>query len=454
MFKTCKRLLAAVLCVAALFACLAGCGEDTPAGSELDGSEPVQTGPSEPELTARERLTAAVDKTMADLQARLDASPLAGLRGLSADDAITADVTVGFPDEAGELLGTLSGTAVYNAATGQARVDLVISTDEMPLDIYYGPEFAGVSCQKLFGDEVFYGLRPYGLSEQLRGSALAELVELDMDAVAQLDALLASVPQDVNVFALPEKEQIDNAIHALLARLDPTASKAAVTVDGREVRGERFEAVIPAGDMADFLKALSNALPDWVLAYGLGTGDDSAAAVDEALEALRQSGMETEAAFIVADGMLRHISARYAENGSTTLVETELYGDNGETVRVAVEPLFTFTLDLHAGVLMELTVPQGQATKLDWAEDGTLSFITYAGDYTDFALEGTLTAEDGKVRYDGIWYSGERGDRNVLTVATAPGGVIEPPAQTRNITELSKRQIYGALMKAVFNLFK
>lgn len=452
MFKTGKRLLAALMCAAALLTCLAGCGEDRPAGSELTG--PVRTGPVTPEATPRERLTAAVDKTMADLEARLDASLLAGLRGLTADDAITADVTVGFPDEAGEVLGTLSGKAVFNAGTGEARADLVISTDEMPLNIYYGPEFTGVSCKKLFGNETFFGLRPYGLTEQLQGSALAELIELDMDAVAQLDALLASVPQDVNVFTLPEKAQIENAVHELIAKLTLTAAADTVTVGGRELTGERFDAVIPAGDMADFLKALANALPEWVLAYGLGTGDDSAAAVDEALEALRQSGMETKVSFTVAEGKLRSFGAEYAENASTTWVSANLYGDNGETVTVTMEPCFAFTLDLHAGVLMELSVPQGQTTKLDWAGDGSLSFITYAGDYTDFALEGTLTAEGGSLRYDGIWYSGERGDRNVLTVSTTPGGEITPPADTRNITELTSRQLYGVIMKTVFNLFK
>lgn len=456
MFKkrTLQRVLALLVC-AALLAFAGGCAdEEVPGTEDTAGAGPTETR-GQPEVPAPAQvLSEALDAARADLEERFAVSPLSGLKGLTDRGAITADIDITVPDEKGEPAGSLAGTVVYSAVSGEARASLTLSGEDIPLELYYGPEFLGVSCAKLFKDGAFYGLRPYGLTEQLAGSALADLVKLDMDAVAELDALLDSVPKDVNVFTAPEVDQMFRAAHELIGKLAYTTQEVTLTRGGEELRGTEFKTVLSAGELADFLKRLSTALPDWVLVYGLGTGDDSAAAVDEALEAIRQSGIETPLTLTVADGRLCHLSAEYAEVGGTVYLEAELYGDNGATILVTAEPGFSFTLDLSVGAVMELNVMDdvGSSTKFGWTPEGEFEFITYRGDITDLALDGTLTASEGRVSYEGIWYSGERGDRNPLKLSTTPGGAVTPPETTRNITELSARELYTALMKAIISL--
>lgn len=450
MFKKEKlqRFPALLLCAAMLAALLGGCAEevgpDKPAGGG-GGKEEIK------EAAPAELLSAALEGTRTDLEERFGASMLAGFSGMAENKALTAMVDVSFPDELGEIAGSITGSAVFDGITGQARADLVISTDDTPLGVYYSPEFMGVSCEKVFGDGTYYGLRPYGFYEQLNGSALAELVDLDMDSVRKLDEILESVPKDVNVFTAPEMDRIFKVLHELIEKVELTTQDTTITRGGRELRGKDYKAVLSSDELADILTQMATAMPDWVLVYGLGTGDDSAAAVSEAAEAIRRSGMETPVTFTVVDGKLLHVSAQYKKDGGTVYLEAEFYGDNGSTLRLTVEPVFSLTLDLAAGVSAEVNAES--TTKLDWATDGGLEFITYRGDVTDLCLEGTLTAEEGRVSFDGIWYSGERGDRNPLKISTTPGGQVSVPESMTNITELGARQLYSALMRAVFSLF-
>lgn len=440
--------LTALVCAAALMLCIAGCQEKVPDGDgKPAGSEDPVNGSVEP--TPAEILSAALDATYEDLTARFEASPLAGFKGMVSQGALTAEYDITVPDDQGDPLGSFSGTAVLDTARGTMRAGCALPPDGTSLELWYSPEFCGISGQ-VFKDGAFYGLRPYGLREQLEGTDLAGLFELDMDAVSRLDEILGRIPGDVGLIALPEFDSLIAATKDALEKADLTAEKAELERGGRKMEGLTCSATLSAGELADYLGELAARMPGARIVYGLITGQDSVTGLDAALEEIRGSGAQVPVRFTVAEGKLWHISAEYRQDGSTVYVEAELYGDSGSAVELTVEPYFRLSLDLSDGVV--LTIDGESKTDLNWSADGTLEFITYRYDITDLCLEGKLTAENGRVSYDGIWYSGERGDRNPMTLRTSPGGTAVEPQVTKNLAELSTRQLYETLLKLIFGL--
>lgn len=445
-----QRVLAALLCAAALLTVLDGCVEEREQPNAPAQAVPKEDTDKEP--TPAKLLASALDAARADLTDRFGASPLAGLTELAPDGILTVQGAITLPGKPGQVPEELEGSIVLDRRTGQARADLAVSADKTPLGIWYSPEFAGISCGKLFGDEAFYGLRPYGLAEQLSGSALAELLGLNMEAVGELDKVLDSTPEDVDVFKAPEVDKIFALTHELIDTMELRTEKETLTLGGRELKAVRYEADLPANGLADYLKRLFTAAPDWVLLYGLGTGDENAAAVGEVLEDIRRAGGQTYLTFTVAEGKLYSVRAEYGQDGWPKAVEAQLYGENGDTLRLTA-PDFELTVDLSDGAAMELNVSDGSSTRFGWTREGEFEFITYRGDITGLCLSGTLSAEDGRLRYEGTWCSGQRGEGSPLRFSTAPGGTITPPDTTRSLTELSSRQLSTALMRTLFDLF-
>ena len=87
-----------------------------------------------------------------------------------------------------------------------------------------------------------------------------------------------------------------------------------------------------------------------------------------------------------------------------------------------------------------------------WEPDGALNYNSYTMDITDFALEGTASVEDGAARFDGIWYRGERGDRNPLTLTLTQGGTVASPAETKNAGALTEADLARLTLKLMFEL--
>lgn len=444
-----RSVLALILCASALLMCLSGCvnkDDNVGPGTPPDEDRPVEDDKNDP----AELLSSALSATKEDLEQRFVSSPLSGLTGITSDNAVTAEFDVSFPDEGGSAAGSVTGNAVLNTHSGEVLADCSMSANGIPFSVYYGPEFAGISSEELFGDGTLYGLRPYGLVDQLSGSALAELVKLDMDAVAELDGILNSIPKDVNVFTAPFMDKVFNATKDLVNGLSLKLTETAITRGGKEQSAYSLSASVPSDKLADYLKSLANALPEGLLLYGIGSGDGSAAAVDEALESIRQSGASTPITFTVSDGKLYHISAEYRTDEGAVQLEAELYGDNGKTVLVVAEPYFSVSIDLSDGVSMKAYT--GSDVSLDWAPGGEFT-LTASDGGTDLGLEGTFTADGGRLSYNGVWYTGGRDSALPLKFVTSPGGQVSAPENTSNLSELTSRQLYSILMKVILNIF-
>ncbi len=405
-----------IILLLALTLALSACSK-TPGGGPDEPDEP--SGPSSPEpeepraLDPKEVILAAFDASEADLKSRFAASRLNDLSKLANLASFTARYALGIPDDSGELLGTAEGTLTYERLSG--RASLTVSLPDLGFDgeLYYSPEFLGFTSDKLRGD-VYYGLVPSDMASQLEGTPFAELFELDLDSVRELDALLESVPTDIGVY---REGAPDAALRLTRELIESMTLELAETSGGYELTGE-----ISPDALADYLDSLAALIPAL----------DAEAAVEE----IRASAAPARAAFTVYDGKLTHLAAEFEDYR----LDAELYGGDGSTISVALDPLFTLELSLSGGVT--LSVRSDSVTDLDWAEDGAFTFITSRNDITDLALEGSLAATDTTLDFDGIWYSGERGDRNPLTLSLASGGEVTEPSATRDIGELTTRDLY------------
>ena len=258
--STLPRALAALgLCLLMLLP--AGCEKKAPPdGGETQTAGPAPTLPPEEKPDPGKILSDAADVTLSDLEARLDASPLPALFALLEAEALTADVDVGFPDESGELALTVAGTVVYDSAGRRAGADLVLRIPsgegdgaELPLSLYYGPDFVGVASEKLGQPGLYYGLVPQDLKGQLAGSAIAKLLELDDDALDEAQAALdeagaipaLTAPGLVNSARSVLKDAAQNAELTLSESNGGTVITAALTGEEAGALLEDLAALLP-----------------------------------------------------------------------------------------------------------------------------------------------------------------------------------------------------------------
>lgn len=422
-------LLTAVMLITAL----AGCGEH--GGEPTDAPDPtIDTRPvSGP--TPNEILLAAFDASMGEVKARFDASPLSRLSVLAGSGSRTVEFDTSLPEE--KL--AFSGTLIVDSAAGMGDLTLNIPDLELTALCHYNSEFLGVSCKNVFGDDRYYGLRPYGLAEQLQGSAIASMLELDMDAIARLDAALDAVPRGERPVSAPLYDTFVELVGGII-------EKAVLTVkDGS------FTTTLSSAELAGFLRSFSEKCPSLGELFNSlgGTGD-----FDSTISSVEAGGVDTVLTFEVSGDRVRHVSAEYKKPDGTIYLEAELYGETGDLLRVTLEPYFNLELTLNEDVhlALDVTGDPGSKTTLDWAADGTLSFITYSSDVTTLALDGTLTFEGDKARYDGIWFSGNRGDRNPITLTVIPGGEVKVPEDTVPLTSLTERDIFRIITHTVIGI--
>lgn len=422
-------LLAAVL----LMTALAGCGDN--GGDPTDVPEPTADTQTVSGPTPNEVLATAFKTSMGDLKARFDTSPLSRLSGLTGSGSRTVEFDTSLPEEGLAFNGTL----IADSVSGMADLTLRIPDLDLTALCHYDSEFLGVSCRDIFGDDRYYGLRPYGLTEQLQGSALASMLELNMDAIAQLDAALDAVPR---------RERPDSA------PLFDTFTELALDLIGKaelKAKDGSFTAVLPARELAGFLRTFSERCPSLgELLPSLGGTQD----LNTVISTIESGGVDTVLTFAVSGDRVRHISAEYNKPDGTVYLEAELYGETGDLLRVTLEPYFTLELTMGKDVHMALNVQTGDCPKttLDWAAGGTLNFITYSNDVTDLALEGTLTVQGDKAHYEGIWFSGNRGDRNPITLTVTPGGEVKAPEETVPLTSLKERDLFRIITHTVMGL--
>ncbi len=419
-----------LLIAAMLLTALTSCErEETP--PPTSGPEPTWEDPTEPPgPTPNELLSAAFEASMGDLRARFDASPLSRLTGLTGEGPRTVEFDTTLQEEDNLRL---TGTLIADIAAGTADLAVTLPDSGLTADCHYDSEFIGVSMEKLFGDTRFYGLRPYGLVEQLEGTPFAKLLELDMEAIARLDEAIAAIPRGERAESEP---LFDTFAQLALGYI----GDAELTVEG-----ESYSAVLPSGDLAGLLREYLRRCP----AVSDVLGDPEAT-----VSAIEADGADTALTFTVSGERVRHISAEYKKPDGAVYLEAELYGDAGDLLRVTLEPSFDLELTLNEGVKMALDVVSEETsrTTLDWAADGAIKFITYSGDVTDLALEGTLTVEDGVLGYDGIWFSGNRGDRNPITLTLKQGGEVKAPEETVSLAELTERDILRIIARAVIGM--
>lgn len=428
--KRLRRTAFLLLSASILIAVLSGCGSggDTPATGPGPSSDAQPTlGPAPNEVLAD-----AFEASMGDLRARFEASPLSRFSGLTGGGSRTVEFETSVPED--NL--SFSGVLVADNASGMADLTLAFPEAGLTALCHYDSEFMGVSCKEIFGDGRWYGLRPYGLTEQLEGSALASMLELNMEAVTRLDEALSSIPREER----PDSAPLLDAFAALTRDLIENTKP--------EVKEENFTVVLTAHELAGYLRKLVERCPVLREIYTFLGGTEG---LDEVIDSIENGGVDTALTFRVSGDRVRHVSAEYKRPDGTVYLEAELYGDAGNLLRVTVEPCFNLelTLDTDVHMMLNTYTGDGSTTTLDWAADGAFNFITYSTDITALALDGTLTVNDGSMSYEGIWFSGNRGDRNPLTLTSVPGGEVKIPEETASLTELTEREILRIITHTV-----
>lgn len=429
--KSYRKSLSLLLSAALLIACLAGCNRtEVPPAS--GGSEPTET-QGEPEPDPREVLSPAFQGAMDDVRARYDASRLPALMELFESQTLTVD----FTSPAAEESPSLSGTLTSDLEAGMA--DLALSSPELALEAlaHYDSEFIGISSEAIFGDQRYYGLRPYGLREQLEGSALASMLKIDMEELSRLDEAIGALPAYERAPSGPILDPFTACSLELIRELDWSVEK------------DSYSATLSPAQLAGFLRKLLDSSPALrALCASLG-GTESP---DDAIAAIESGGADTTLTLTVSGGRVRHISAKYNKPDGTIYLEVELYGESGELLLVTLEPYFNLELTLGDGEHLSMHITDGETVKLDWAANGALDFIAYANDITDLALDGMLTLADGALSYDGVWTSGNAGVQNPLTLRCVSGGEVRVPEDTVPLTSLTERDIFRIITRTVIGM--
>lgn len=386
--KSLKKSGAFLLAALLLGAALSGCGKKEP---------DIAVG-----FDARTELKAAAAATREDLTARFAASPAASVKDALPGGAYTVAFDAAALDREGEA--SLSGSlcADDNAGTGILDVTFPLGDNPVSVRLSYAPDFVGLSSPTLLGDETFYGLAPYDFAGQLEGSALASLLQLDIQAMARFDGILASLSQTRQV---PD----------LMNYLDGT-----------------------------FIDSLTLTVRETTLLRG-----------GQELAAYQISDEEKDVHYTVAQGRLFHVSASLlsqTESGEaeTVWLEMEFYGDNGQSVQIVAEPYVSLELDFTDGLSANLYTGRGDGVTVSgsWKEDGSLSFSLYEGDVERLALSGALTFSGGGFTYAGYASTaqdiGQTREYDV-TVSCTPGATVPVPGQTRNLAEMDEGSLYNLL---------
>ncbi len=450
-----RRALALLLSLLLLLSALTGCDRGkVPAGPGEDtsdsGGSTEKDGPDAAAI-AREGVKAA----FADLRERVDASRLGDILTLLGSENVTVDYSFGLPDDGGEAAILVSGKLDMNKKAGSALIDATLSGTggsadiTLPVKLWYSPDFLGISSG-LFDDGVFYGLKPENMAGQLEGTAFAELFSLDTEALRSADEFLAEIPADVGVYKADFLSGAQSTLLSLLEGRELTVTETAL--NGGD--GYTVTAGLTAADTAKLIGDMVNLLPEGVLFYGIVSQDGSVVTLSDTLEKLRTGSSGAVMSLDVAGGKLSRLWLDFALEGKSCRLDAELYGEDGNSVGVIVENLFDLSLtlgpDIHFDMVTHSDMPT--ITNIDWKAGGELYLMSYTNDVTDLCLDGTAQAREDTLSFDGIWYSGERGDRNPLTF-TASAGESAPtaPAQTRNVADMGASDLYKLAARLLFS---
>ena len=457
--KLSRRLLALGLSALLLLSALAGCDRAGKPDDTGDTGSSVSTAPPEKGPDPEALATEALKTTAAELKARIDSSRLGAYLRFSEQENVAADFTVGLPDDRGDNALTAAGTVAMNRAAGTALTEVTLTgTDEagaalsLPLRFWYSPEFTGMGSA-LFDNDTFYGFAPQNMAEQLEGTDFAELFSLNTEALARGGSFLASVPGNVGILKAGFLDGIQSSLLSLLAGRELTAEKRQLSHGGRSFEGYAVRASLTGQEAGQLVADAANLLPEAVLLYGIVSQDERVLTVSDHLDALRTGAKGAELELDTADGRLLSFRLVISLEDGDSAVEGSLYGDDDKTVSVQIQNLLDFTLTLDNDIHFEMVTHSDMptVTNIDWKADGALYLMAYTNDVTDLCLDGTAQAEADSLRFEGIWFSGERGDRNQLTFTAGPGEAPAAPASTKNVADMSGTELYRLVSKLLFN---
>ncbi len=432
--KNLKKLTALLLSLILIAASLASCG-----GKDgLDLSDPAGL------------LKSATEATAADLKERYSGSPLAAMGKVLSGDTYTADLSLG--DDSTEVKGTL---LVDNAAQ-QVQLDGNVNSSGVGIDMgfYYSTEFMGVSMPVLTGD-TYYGLRPSGLTEQLQGSALAELLELDMESFAELDAVLESLSANTGNFG-DTVEKLQSLAQDAYSSSNLTAEAATIDVGGNQVDGAVITGSMEGAALADYYEKVFELLDGGVLdgmndLAGSDSEDEITADFNKFLDSIRNGNGTQKMSYEVADGKFIRSSAELTVDGDTYKFDTELYDDftvtiteGGDTVTLkshveSTDTGYTHTLNVSgAATNMDITAKCGSDGALDLsitADGDTLTLTgTFASSDTSADITGKLTAD---------------GESLDVTVSLKNSATITAPENRKNLGEMSEEELYALILPLI-----
>ena len=460
--KLSRRLLALILCALLLLSALAGCDRGGGTGDTGDTGDsgtagdtlPPEKGP-DPEALA----SAALKTTVSELKARIDGSRLGAYLRFLERENVAADFTVGHPDDRGDNAVISAGTLTMDQSAGTALMDFTLSgADEagksvsLPMKLWYSPTFVGMSSA-LFGNDTFYGLAPQDTAAQLEGTDFAALFSLNTEALGLGDGFLSSLPGNVGVLKAGFLDGMQSSLLSLLAGREMALEPLTLSHGGRTFEGYAVKASLSAQEAGQLLADAANLLPEAVLLYGIVSQDERVLTVSEYLDDLRNGASGASLELDTADGRLLGFRLELALEGGASTLSGSLYGDDDRSVSVQIQNLLDFNLtldsDIHFDMVTHSDMPT--VTNMDWKADGTLELMSYTNDVTDLCLDGTATATEDALSFDGIWFSGERGDRNQLTYTAGPGEAPAAPASTKNVADMTGAELYKLVSKLLFN---
>jgi hypothetical protein len=459
--KFCK-VLALILSAALLCVLLVGCGDETKIQKDPAGY-----------------LKTAMENTQKDLAKRYSGSPIAAMNDAVDSDSTSTDFSLSvIGGEAMEELSSaleLSGTFSADTETNEYLLDLAVSVSGVSVSaqVYAEPEFVGISCPFLLGDDTVYGVRPYNLYEQAEGSLFDSSTGsdygMDISSLKEVDEL-------IDTFRNNDGKSVEESIEQLIADVQDILDSSEYTYEkSSDGKGYIISTTLDGEKVAQIVETVTDAMLDNSLISSMtdfSVNNGEAESIEEALEDIentledmRNSDKTVTITYLVEDEKLisvsisdddtdtgRTITVNYYDGDSVTLTYegeegTISLNSEASTDSKLYSHIITVNMDMNGEYASE-TIQTNY--DLDSGDLSTIINIDADGDTMSIAFGGTLTTDKDGFDFSNGAISIDEDGSNVIALSLdlSVSSAKEPafPEDTKNIFELTESEFLAAVM--------
>ncbi len=411
-------------------------------------------------------LLAAIENTYNQVSERYDGSPLAAILNTldnSGKFSVSGEIDGGYPAVDLDDL-----TLEYDLDEKTFLLSLDMTSNDITLsgNACVSPDFIGVSCPILLGDDAYYGIMPRDLASQLKDSVLWDLADSDVgDAdLAQLDSFLDSL-WNIQIMNDSLTTDMKEVFTDYFMNMDFEYEKASVKVNGKDADGYVFSTTVTSDDLIDLMNDIFDVvldMPVWdtVLEISNMSGEGITKeqfwammedSFEESLGEMSGADLDMNITFYVANETVVRTEST-AHNGDDSMnIVIDYFDDNGVTAKVdsdGQEIIFSSIVETgKKNYTHKLSLTSQGDTRVireKW-DDDKFTFEVESPDDISFVFSSNLSVTKTGFTLEGFSFESSSSMGDVvdipLTVEYVAGGTVTAPKNTKNVLTLSDEEL-------------